>query len=209
MQQQLKKVMLIISSFTIGIAVIWFLLGTTANFQRGIDLITTIKFVVIWFPAIILLVIPLILIRSQRRFEYTILIWPLIISHFFLAVQLYKAVDIEGWLTEAISREPVKTTSDGMYDYRLELINSYQKNSFARLYIHDNVKGHDIYIPVKLKVDEVQIKWLGEGEKWSWSLLSRLKDENQFELHISRVSSLPSLIFHVDIKNKTSVLLTN
>ncbi|MFF2890591.1 hypothetical protein [Paenibacillus sp. NPDC057967] len=206
--QNFKKRMFIFSTLTIGISILWFLLGTTANFQRGIDLVTTIKFAVIWVPAILLFLIPLIIIKSRKGTAFQILIWPLIIAHFFLAIQLFKSVEIEGWLINGVSSEPVKTTSDGLLDYRLELINLYQKNSRVRLFIHDNSTGQDIYIPIDAEASEVQREWVGEGEMWQWSSLSGITDNNHRQLSVWRMEPLPQLEFLIDIEDVISTRLT-
>lgn len=207
--QSFKKRMFIFSTLMIGISIVWFLFGTTANFKRGIDLVTTIKFAVIWVPAILLFLVPLIIIKSRKRTAFQFLIWPLIIAHFFLAIQLFKSVELEGWLINGISSEPVKTTSDGLLDYRLELINLYQKNSHVRLFIHDNRTGQDIYIPIDAEASEVQREWVGEGEMWSWSSLSGMTDNNHWELSVWRIAPMPQLEFLIDIKEANSTRLTD
>ncbi|WP_147384571.1 hypothetical protein [Paenibacillus sp. 1011MAR3C5] len=130
------------------------------------------------------------------------------IVHFFLAIQLYKSVEIEGWLINAVSSEPVKTTSDGLLDYRLELINLYQKNSHVRLFIHDNRTGQDFYIPIDAKASEVQRNWVGEGEIWIWSSLSGITDNNYRQLSVWRMEPLPQLEFLIDIEDANSTRLT-
>lgn len=81
--QKLRKWTLIASIITIGFSIIWFLLGTTANFQRGVDLVTTIKFAVIWLPSVILITLTGIVIKSRRRTSFSFLAWPLVIVYFF------------------------------------------------------------------------------------------------------------------------------
>jgi len=194
--------MLTASSLTMGIAILWFLLGTTANFQRGIDLVTTIKFIVIWLPAIIFLILPLFVRKRPNRVAFSFFIWPLIGIHFFLAIQLFNSVEIEGWLKDSVSSEPIQTTTDGLYNYRLELINMYQKNSSARLLIQDMRTKQDIYIPIEVEGEEVQRNWQEKGGNWSWSSLSALTDNNLLELIVWRRAPLSPLKFHLDTKGK-------
>ncbi|WP_270170240.1 hypothetical protein [Paenibacillus sp. SYP-B4298] len=200
--------MLTASSLMMGIAILWFLLGTTANFQRGIDLLTTIKFIVIWLPAIIFLILPLFVRKRPNRVAFSFFIWPLIGIHFFLAIQLFNSVEIEGWLKDSVSSEPIQTTTDGLYNYRLELINMYQKNSSARVLIQDMRTKQDIYIPIEVEGEEVQRNWQEKGEGWSWSSLSALTDNNLLELIVWRRAPLSPLKFHLDTKEKQAKLIT-
>lgn len=199
--QSVRNKLFIVSLITLGLSAVWFLLGTTANFQRGIDLVTTIRFAVIWLPSILLFIISYFLFKSRRSSSFSFLLWPLIVLHFILAIQLFNSVQIVGWLTPSVSSEYTQRTPDGLYNYRLELINQYQKNSQARLYLHNTVTGQITHIPLQINVDEIKRVWTGEGEQWSWSSLSSDLDNNQMELQVWRRKPLTPAVFNISISD--------
>lgn len=41
------------------------------------------------------------------------------------------------WFRDSVNKDPIKSTTDGKYDYRLEIINRGQKNVRQQLYVKE------------------------------------------------------------------------
>ncbi|WP_246005890.1 hypothetical protein [Brevibacillus gelatini] len=157
MQNWLKLIWLI-TIFINSSGVVWFVLGSTANFQRGIDLISTVILLYLGIPSILLIVVSIFLLLkkwSPTKWWESIGIFIIIIAMLLMTPQLYKNVQTNGWLTEKIRTDSIQLTSDHRYEYCLELINLFQKNSSARLYIKNIETLEEIRIQLELPTKEI------------------------------------------------------
>lgn len=117
------------------------MLGTTSNFNRGIDLATTILFFYLVLPSIPMLIASIYLIiivkdESIAAFK-SYLSKMLPIGLLLISIPLILNVNTSGWLTKNIKQDLKQITIDGKYEYCMQLVNLFQKNSYARLYLKD------------------------------------------------------------------------
>lgn len=186
---------------------VWFIIGNTANFQRGLDLVGVPTLVVFGIPSIILVVSSILIMKKcvkPKLWIYAIaciIIYLLIFSVKPMAI----AVDKEGWLYDSIMSDPIKITCDGNYSYRLELINTYQRNSKERLYIKDNSTGEEFYILVKIYASRRELNGysLGIGD-WAWALMEPTDVAEHYLLMTTENLEIPTKTFLIDIKARTS-----
>lgn len=123
-----------------SVSLVWFLLGTTANFQRSMDLVELLTLVLIWLPSLLLVVVSIKILKNKklsisksRHVAVNFIIFLL----FSLSIPLFIDVNTGGWLYDDIESDSLKLTSDGKYKYRIELINMDQKNSREQLYVRN------------------------------------------------------------------------
>lgn len=188
------------------VSLIWFLLGSTANFQRPLDLINTVTLITVWVPSLLLVVLSTILFIKgwvASNFKH-IGVWLILLALLFFAVPLFKGVNTEGWLYDHITSDPIKITSDGEFEYRTELINLFQKNSRERLYLRNVSTGREMYIPIDINTTEIYGIWVREGDDWMWALLSPTDVPNQYELTTTEILRVPKNKFLIDIGTGTS-----
>jgi hypothetical protein len=185
---------------------IWFLLGTTANFQRSLDLVGTVTLIFCWIPSLLLVYLSInALIKKSPPTNFRVLI--LVIVLLFLAVNLFKAVNTAGWLYDDITSDPIKTTIDGNFEYRIELVNLFQKNSRAQLFLRNVSNGQEVYIPLEINTNEIHVIGISSTEDWMWAVLSKSNIPNHYELTTTEKLPVPQKRFLINIKKGTARIL--
>ncbi|WP_188067200.1 hypothetical protein [Brevibacillus brevis] len=157
MQLWLKKILIITVCFNLS-GLIWFVLGSTANFQRELDLVSTVLLVYLGIPTIILCGLSFYLLYkkwSPTNWWEAIGVLLLMIAMLLMTPQFYKKVDTSGWLTDKVQTDSIQLTSDHRFEYCIELINLFQKNSTARLYLKNINTLEEVRIPLELPTKEV------------------------------------------------------
>ena len=187
----------IVSVIIVAISMLWYLFGTTAFFQRNIDLVMTVVYVFVWFPAFLYVAVSLVCIAKgffpvtpARQTVLAIFVMLVAFVFFFsLFVPVFTRGYVAGWLTESVVRDSIQTTSDLKYEYHLVLINVFQRNSRARLHIKNILTGVETYIPLDMHTRE--IRWfttprsghLEEENLWrAWTRMYPTDDENIYIL---------------------------
>ncbi|MDH6348696.1 MULTISPECIES: hypothetical protein [unclassified Brevibacillus] len=200
------KVMWVITILVNLSGVIWFVLGSTANFQRGIDLISTVILVYLGIPSILLIVVSSFLLLkkwSPARWWEVIGVFMIMTAMLVLTPHLYKNVETSGWLTEKLETDSIQQTSDQRYMYCLELINLFQQNGSARLYLKNANTREELRIAVDLSLTKIQgISW---GEVPRFIKLEPTNDANIYILHTTESFPIPNEKFEIHIQEKTSV----
>ncbi|MEK3742785.1 MULTISPECIES: hypothetical protein [Brevibacillus] len=200
------KVMWVITILVNLSGVIWFVLGSTANFQRGIDLISTVILVYLGIPSILLIVVSSFLLLkkwSPSRWWEVIGVFMIMTAMLVLTPHLYKNVETSGWLTEKLETDSIQQTSDQRYMYCLELINLFQQNGSARLYLKNANTREELRIAVDLPLTKIQgISW---GEVPRFIKLEPTNDANIYILHTTESFPIPNEKFEIHIQEKTSV----
>jgi hypothetical protein len=200
------KVMWVITILVNLSGVIWFVLGSTANFQRGIDLISTVILVYLGIPSILLIVVSSFLLLkkwSPARWWEVIGVFMIMTAMLVLTPHLYKNVETSGWLTEKLETDSIQQTSDQRYMYCLELINLFQQNGSARLYLKNANTREELRIAVDLPLTKIQgISW---GEVPRFIKLEPTNDANIYILHTTESFPIPNEKFEIHIQEKTSV----
>lgn len=164
----------IFSTLIGAISIVWYLLGSTASFQRGLDLISSTIFIVLWVPALILIIFSTFLIIKgwkPKNKESYISFWILISFILILTISLFRGVNTSGWLHDRITSDPIRLTSDGKYEYRIDLINLFQKNSKERLYVRQVATGEESFIPLQLGSEEIHGIGIPIGNDLPWAIL--------------------------------------
>jgi membrane-bound ClpP family serine protease len=185
--------------------VIWFILGSTANFQRGIDLITTVIMIGLVTPSLLLIVLSVILLvkRWSSQRIGIIGIFVLIISMLLLTPLLYKNVNTSGWLTERVMTDSMQITTDGHYEYCIEIINIFQRNSYARLYLKDITKAEEKRIRLSLPIYEIH--GIGIERVNYWIKLEPISKADTYILHTTEDFPLSGERFEIDVINGHAV----
>jgi hypothetical protein len=188
------------------VSMIWFLLGTTAKFQRSLDLVGTVTLIFCWIPSLLIVYLSInALIKESPPTNFRVLI--LVIVLLFLAVNLFKAVNTAGWLYDDITSDPIKTTTDGNFEYRTELVNLFQKNSRAQLFLRNVSNGQEVYIPLEVNTNEIHVIGISSTEDWMWAVLSKSNIPDHYELTTTEKLPVPQKRFLINIKKGTARIL--
>ena len=176
------------------------------NKQRGIDLISTVVLVYLGIPSILLIVVSSFLLLkkwSPSRWWEVIGVFMIMIAMLVMTPHLYKNVETSGWLTEKLETDSIQQTSDQRYMYCLELINLFQQNGSARLYLKNANTREELRIAVDLPLNKIQgISW---GEVPRFIQLEPTNDANIYILHTTESFPIPNEKFEIHIQEKTSV----
>ncbi|MEC0202763.1 hypothetical protein P4H39_09000 [Paenibacillus lautus] len=204
MQIWLRLLLIVVIIFSVS-SFIWFLLGSTAYFQRGMDIIGTTVF---WGAAIPVLLFvgffTIMLIKGWNptsRLEYVGISVALLFS-ILLSIALIQSVSDHGWADEKIESDLIKITEDKKYEYRIDLINLFQKNSRARLYLKDVGSGEVLYIPIDIQTHK--IVGLGVKKINHWVILEPTNNDFQYILGTTQELGIPEERFKIDIIAGTS-----
>jgi hypothetical protein len=186
-------------------AVVWFVIGTTANFQRSMDLVSTVVLVYFGVPSVIMILISLVLF-SKRWLPTTL--WEIIgvsvlmICMLALSPTLFTNVNTSGWLSEKVMTDTLQITDDGKYEYNLELINLFQRNSHAKLYMKDRFTNEEFRIPLDLQVKK--IRGISIEEKVHWISLEETTEVNKYILFTNSKFPLPNEKYEIDVSKRSS-----
>jgi hypothetical protein len=184
-----------------AVSIIWFLLGSTANFQRSLDWVGFLTLLFIWIPSLLLVLFSsMILLKkwvpaSNNKYSGLSLLIFLLLS---LSAPLFEGVTIRGWLYDNVHSDPMKLTSDGKYEYQTQLINTNQKNRSERLYVRNVSTGEEMYITVDINTDELVGLSFG-GKNWAWAILEPTGVPNQYVLSTTEMLDMPKKKFLIDI----------
>lgn len=200
------KLIWIITILVNLVGVIWFVLGSTANFQRSIDLVSTVFFVYLGVPSIILMVFSSILLLkkwSPSKWWELMGVLIIIIAMLLMTPHLYKNVETSGWLTEKLRHDSIQQTSDHRYEYCMEIANLFQKDGTARLYLKNIETLEEIRIPLDLPIKEIKgVSW---GEVTHFVKLKPTTDSNIYVLNTTDNFYFPNEKFEINVQEKTAV----
>lgn len=201
------KVIWITAIVAVFLSMTWFLLGSTAFFQRGIDLVTTCVFVWVWTPALICIAVSIKLLKkgwmpSSILAQICLLLVIIILSIIF-SYTLLTNVNTKGFLTEDITKnEIVQVTADGKYEYQIELINLFQKNSSARLCVKDVSTGEETAIAVDINTRKVGAVVPG---LFAWGEMTPTDKGNLYILTTTEYLNETDIqVFEIDMEAKIS-----
>ena len=214
------KAIWITATVAVSLAMTWFLLGSTAVFQRQIDLIETAIYVFVWTPALIFIGLSVFLIKKgwtpNNIFIQIGLLMGIIILSVIVTTTLFRYTNTGGWLTEIVTKNwhssvPLQKTEDGKYEYQIELINHFQRNGRARLYVRDISTGEDFVISVGIRTREigalsVEYRPISEESRLlsAWSKLTLSDTENVYILTTTERLKYDIEAFEIDMEARTS-----
>jgi hypothetical protein len=178
------KVLWIIATALNFILLAYFWIGATAFFNRAPGASWGYYLVFIGFPVMFLILVSILCLIFgwiPRETSIQIVLAVVIIS--VTLFNIYVApLPIEPYTirVDALRHSPsseiiVQTTEDGKYEYFLEVINSSQRNSSARLFVRNVVTGEEVRIPLNMRNERITFS-LGatpnEADAWSHLVLS-------------------------------------
>ncbi|MEC0180524.1 hypothetical protein P4H61_03310 [Paenibacillus peoriae] len=208
------KIIWMVPIFVNIAALIWFILGSTGGFQRGQDLIETVILIVCGIPSIIILLISLTYIKQGwapfSRMKYIVSVL-LMATLLFFSYQLVEGTPTRGWLYDNVDSDPVRLTSDQKYEYRIDLINPFQRNSREQLHLKNISTGVEKNIPILIRRENSGYSG-GEGDNWAWGILKPTKVPNQYELSTLEEGivgdyNMDPRVFLIDVKAGTTQII--
>jgi len=119
-----------------------------------------------------------------------------------LSAVLIHSVSSHGWTKEKIESDSLKTTADGKYEYRIDLVNLFQRNSYARLYLKNVSLEEEIYIPTEIQTRKLIT--LAVGKTNHWVILEPTDEPSRYILSTTNELRIPEEKFEIDIATKTS-----
>lgn len=186
---------------------IWLVLTATANFQRGLDLIGTID-VVMYATISVMTLFFTISFLVYKTFSKGLVSNTVFISCtvvlLALTVSQFRAIEPTGWLTERIQTHELVTTSDQQYQYRLELVNTFQSNEKVRLYLKDIHTGKESKI--NLAIDLGAAYAIGSSDE-GWVHMEPTNQPHQYMMTINDVLSIPKDTFLIDTAQAASIII--
>ena len=204
MRRWLEFLIIVIIIFSAS-SCLWFLLGSTAYFQREMDLVATVYIIITGIPALLIVTLfTALLVKGwapTSGVHYTGICVGLVISIILSAI-LINGVNSSGWAKERIESDSLKITADGKYEYHIDLINLFQRNSKARLYLRDVDTGEEKLIPVNIQTRK--IKGLVVSEVNHWIVLESTDEASRYILSTTEKLHIPREKFKVDIATGTS-----
>lgn len=184
---------------------VWFLLGSTAYFQRGMDIIGTTYLWGAGIPVLLFAILFTILLikgwTPTSGVDY-FGICVLLLLATLISGALIQSVNTHGWADEKIRSDTLKISADGKYEYRVDLINLFQRNSHARLYLKEVSTGKEIYIPTEIQTRKINT--LAVGRVNHWIKLEPMDNPSHYILYTTEELRIPEEKFEIDIIAGTS-----
>jgi hypothetical protein len=199
------KILWIVVTIFSAVSLVWFLLGSTSNFNRDLDIVGTYLLIKAWIPALAITILSIVLLLKgwtpSSRVTYIGFFSGLILL-LFLSVSLIQNVSAQGWLKEKVTSDSLKITVDEKYEYRINLINLFQRNSHAQLYLKDLGSGKETLIPVDIQTKK--IVGLGVKKVNNWVMFEPTETASQYILYTTKELGIPEEKFKIDIFAGTS-----
>lgn len=210
------KIIWILSAITVSLSMIWFLIGSTACFQRKFDLVRTVVFLVVWLPAFSLVILSVLALK-KGWFPVNVLgrigmVVAVIVLSLIFVTTLIRNTSMYGWIKESVVKDYTQTTIDEKYEYRLELVNVFQRNSYARIYIKNIVNGEETTMPLDIPIKEKNVIIGGEGYISSETdvllVWSKMMPSDAEDIYILTTTDFfdreSSYCFRIDMKDKSA-----
>ena len=90
----------------VSLSLLWFLFGSTAFFNRWIDVVETFIYIFVWTPALLFVIISIVLLKKGWIPRNIIIQICMAIAIIILSViftkTLFSSADGKGWLTEYV-----------------------------------------------------------------------------------------------------------
>ncbi|WP_213507550.1 hypothetical protein [Paenibacillus faecis] len=200
-----SRLLLIVVILFSASSFVWFLLGSTAYFQRGMDIIGTSYLWGAGVPVLLFAVVFIIMLIKEwtptSGVDYVGICVGVGLTILLSAV-LIQSVNTHGWANDKIRSDTLKISADGKYEYRIELINLFQRNGHARLYLKNVNTEEEIYISTEIQVRK--IKTLAVGEVNHWIKLKPTDNVSHYILNTTKELGIPEEKFEIDIVTRTS-----
>ncbi|KAF6637385.1 hypothetical protein [Paenibacillus polymyxa] len=195
-------------------ALIWFILGSTGGLQRGHDILATATLVIFGVPSIIIVLISLTYIWQGwapfNGIKY-IVSAILMVTLLFFSYYMVDGTPTRGWLYDDVRSDPVRLTSDHKYEYRIDLINPFQRNSREQLHLKNVSTGKEINIPIVLRKNR-EPYLSGSGDDWAWAILKPTEIPYKYKLSTMEEDNVENYnmdprVFLIDVEAETAQVL--
>ncbi|KUP25503.1 hypothetical protein [Paenibacillus sp. DMB5] len=187
----------------------WFTYNATAYFQRGMDIIGTSILGMAGVPLILISILFIMFIFRRRkrkgRIKY-IEVVVVFLSIMFSGCLLIITNDSQ-WAETRVTSDAVRITTDNRYEYRLDLVNMFQRNAYARLYLKNTADEEEIYIPVDIELSDIVV--ISMGDEIQWSVLESTGNPSQYILSTTDDFLVPEKRFDINVESKTSIEINN
>ncbi len=188
------------------LALLIFILGATSAFQRLPDLVESIVLVTYGIPSFVISVLYFIWHKKTEETDSNLLvIVKLMTTILFIAGSILwmKNANYEGWLFETVITDSTQITPDEKYEYHLELVNLFQRNSSARVYLKDTKTNEEIRMKLNIETDKINGVVIDGVRHW---IRIELLSDSRYLLHTD-LTSLPQETFDINIVERKSVKL--
>ncbi|MDR2572085.1 MAG: hypothetical protein LBD23_17545 [Oscillospiraceae bacterium] len=205
-----------VAIIVVFLSMIWYVLATTAFFNRRVDLDDVPYYMLIWAPALIFNVVSIILLIKNKipsnKIAQIVLILLIVAVTVFISFMLFLNVDVRERLRDKITRDSIQITSDEKYKYRLELVNLFiSRNNHAQLYVKEISTGEEFYIPVSIRMREIKgLSVPGSTNSkesrlfWVWSNMIPSDTEETYILTTTERLKSEIEVFEIDMETMTS-----
>jgi len=129
----------------------------------------------------------------------------LMLPALFISYQLYQNTYTSGWLTENVTADTIQLTADGKYEYNIELINVFQKNSYARVYLKNIATAEEQRIRLESPVKNIH--GYSTGREFYWITLESGSQTDKYLLKTNKEYPLPEEIYEVDVSRGEAIKL--
>jgi len=156
---KIAKVVLAITVIVNIIILLGFLLSITAGFNGlniGLENLQGVLTFLAILPITALSVVWLIKGLKLSNFRHYIIYFLIIVVMLATAPRLISHFTPYGWIREIVRSDTLRYAEDGEHMYRIELINMFQRNSSARIYIRHNEEEEGRNIPLDIPTREIQ-----------------------------------------------------
>lgn len=184
---------------------LWFILGATANLQREMDIIGTTYLLMVGIPVLLFAIFfTRLLIKrwTPTSGVHYIGVYIGLVILALLSVVLIQSVSSHDWTKVKIKSDSLKITDDGNYEYRIDFINLFQRNSNARLYLREVGTGEEKYIPINIQTRKIEA--LRVSKVNHWIILEPTNEPSRYFLSTTKELRIPEEKFEIDIRAGTS-----
>ncbi|ODP30224.1 hypothetical protein PTI45_00294 [Paenibacillus nuruki] len=191
-----------IIAITINVlSLLWLVVGSTANFQSSMDIVARYTLFSVGIFSIILISLSIFYLIKTKKQNIGIAgcAVALVFSLFLLGCSSMNqegVVDKE-WFRDSVNKDPIKSTTDGKYDYRLKIINRGQKNVRQQLYVKELATKQEKYIDIPIKMEPSYGYSLGTGD-WAWARLKNTDHINEYILTTTSELGVPIQSFKMN-----------
>ena len=182
------RMILVIALFLGIIAAFSIILGDTAGFNRTWSLSGRFLFYFVGTPLILLSLICLFWIFMKfipkTMFQY---IFSFIIIGILLILSpiVISKINLYGWIIDVVTSDSLRITDDGFFEYRIEIVNQFQRNSSLKIFINDMNLNKDISILLDIYPDKVSsIVFRDYNQNFLWGRMYFKEELNKYILEI-------------------------
>lgn len=146
---------------------IWFLVETTSNFQRSLDLVGMPIMLLCGIPSLMIHMISIVVLI--RKWNSQLSISNMIYGVVFIFILMFCTPAFINALEhtvkpERVESDPVSRTSDEKYEYNLEIINMSQRNNQVNLIVKE-VSNQADQLTISLALDAKEIAYHHDGAR--------------------------------------------